>query len=81
MQQCLIVVQISVQRSDTVSFFTPLLNYTFKIHTFYVTLILIVQILRLRAYDRNTNFQNDPILLPEPLEVEWRTNGLTTDTT
>lgn len=30
---------------------------------------------RLEAYDRNKNFKEDPILLPEPLDVGWPVAG------
>ncbi|XP_056005265.1 uncharacterized protein LOC125664437 [Ostrea edulis] len=30
---------------------------------------------RLKAYDRNKDFKNDPIHIPEPLEVDWPTRG------
>nr|XP_022307572.1 uncharacterized protein LOC111113571 [Crassostrea virginica] len=30
---------------------------------------------RLRAYDRNKDFQNEPVIIPEPLEVDWPTRG------
>ncbi|XP_062605687.1 uncharacterized protein LOC134267501 [Saccostrea cucullata] len=30
---------------------------------------------RLRAYDRNKDFKNEPILIPEPLDVDWPTRG------
>ncbi|XP_048772140.2 uncharacterized protein LOC125678072 [Ostrea edulis] len=30
---------------------------------------------RLEAYDRNANFQQPPVLLPDPLDVNWPTTG------
>lgn len=30
---------------------------------------------RLRAYERNNNFESEPVLLPNPLEVLWPTKG------
>ena len=30
---------------------------------------------RLEAYDRNENFQEDPVLLPEPLDAGWPVTG------
>ncbi|XP_063415866.1 uncharacterized protein LOC134697517 [Mytilus trossulus] len=30
---------------------------------------------RLNAYDRNKNFQEEPVILPEPLDVGWPVSG------
>lgn len=30
---------------------------------------------RLRAYERNNNFESEPVLLPTPLEVSWPSKG------
>ena len=44
-------------------------------HFFHIFYSALLWYCRLRAYDRNKDFQNEPVIIPEPLEVDWPTRG------